>query len=545
MNSCNAEKNKVFKGFKEARNIFDKALRKAERQYNRNFIDSIENFSSKNPKEFRKHIKKLGPRNKTEIPVQVKVDDTYSSELDTVLHKWENDFSDLYNKSQLTNNNVNFHDEILKQKQVLENSNYFDYEMPNNPLNKSFTYDELIKVLNKLKVNKSVGWDNIPNEILEHKSVSLLLLKYFQKCFESGLVPTVWLKSVIYPIPKNAKKDPCVPLNYRGISLLCCMSKVYSSLINNRITLYCNMSDLLVDEQNGFRQNRSCEEHIYTLTGIIRHQASAPFIDLEKAFDWVDRDLLMYKLLCYGINGKMYKAILSLYNNTMSCVQINQMLTNWFQVTSGVKQGDTLSPTLFSIYINDLAKVLKESGIGIDVNGYKVCVLLYADDLVLLADNEKDLQTLLDLMHAWCIEWRPSINITKSNIVHFRGSRKKRSNFSFHYGDTSLEYKDEYKYLGIYLDEHLYFTSCINILADSGSRALSALISKLKTLKSTRYKTYTSLFNSQVATILDYCSSIWGFKKASQCDNVQNKAIRYFLGVHKFTPIPALWGEMG
>ena len=132
------------------------------------------------------------------------------------------------------------------------------------------------------------------------------------------------------------------------------------------------------------------------------------------------------------------------------------------------------------------------------------------DDLVLLADNEKDLQTLLDLMHAWCIEWRLSINITKSNIVHFRRSRKKRLNFSFHHGDTSLEYKDEDKYLGIYINEHLNFTSCINTLVDSGSRALGALILKLKALKSTKYKKYTSLFNSQVATILDYCSSIWG-----------------------------------
>ena len=234
----------------------------------------------------------------------------------------------------------------------------------------------------------------------------------------------------------------------------------------------------------------------------------------------------------------MYKAIQSLYNKTMSCVQINQMLTDWFQVTSCVsKQGDTLSPILFSIY--DLAKVLKQSGIGIDGNGYKVCILLYADDLVFFADNEKDLQTLLELMHAWCIKWRLSMNITKSNIVHFRGSRKKKSNFSFHYGDTSLDYKDENKYLGIYLDEHLHFNSCINTLADSGSRALSAFISKLKTLKSTRYKTYTSLFDSQVVTILDYCFSIWGFTKASQCDNVPNKAIRYFWGcinLHQFQP---------
>ena len=125
---------------------------------------------------------------------------------------------------------------------------------------------------------------------------------------------------------------------------------------------------------------------IYTFTGIIRHQIAkselvfTSFIDFQKAFQWVDRDLLMWILLCYGINGKMYKAILTLYNKTMS--QINQMLTDWFQVTSGVKQGDTLSPTLFSIYINDLAKVLKESGIGIDVNGYEVCILLYEYDLV-------------------------------------------------------------------------------------------------------------------------------------------------------------------
>ena len=79
---------------------------------------------------------------------------------------------------------------------------------------------------------------------------------------------------------------------------------------------------MFVDEQNGFRSGRSCEEHIFTLTTIVRNQFAkskalfTPFIDLKKAFDWVDRDLLMYRLLTYGINGKIYNAVKSMYQNT-------------------------------------------------------------------------------------------------------------------------------------------------------------------------------------------------------------------------------------
>ena len=104
----------------------------------------------------------------------------------------------------------------------------------------------------------------------------------------------------------------------------------------------------------------------------------------------------MYRLLSYGINGKIYKAIHSLYNKTVSCVRLNHNVTDWFPLTSGVKQGDNLSPTLFCFNINDLAETLKRLNIGIKVNGKNICVLLYADDIVLLAENEKDLQTLLN-----------------------------------------------------------------------------------------------------------------------------------------------------
>ena len=149
-------------------------------------------------------------------------------------------------------------------------------------------------------------------------------------------------------------------------------------------------------------------------------------------------------------------------------------------------------------------------------------------------------------MHEWCRQWRLNININKSNVVHFRSAKRKQSKFQFQFGNIQLNYCSSYKYLGVYLDEHLKFTHCKSTsVSDSGSRAFGGILSKLKYIKDIRYKTYTKLYNSHVCPILDYCSSIWGFKNGVECEGVQNKAIRYFLGVHKFTPLAAINGEMG
>ena len=166
------------------------------------------------------------------------------------------------------------------------------------------------------------------------------------------------------PIPKCIENDPRIPLNYRGINLLSCVFKVYSAVINKRVTHYLDTNKLLVDEQNGFRKQRSCTDHVYSLNAIIKNKLNAKksvfasFIDLKKAFDCVNRDMLYFKLLQIGINGKVFKTIRNMYSNTLSAVILGSYITDWFDTDNGVRQGDTLSPTLFAIYINDLVTEL-------------------------------------------------------------------------------------------------------------------------------------------------------------------------------------------
>ena len=123
---------------------------------------------------------------------------------------------------------------------------------------------------------------------------------------------------------------------------------------------------------------------------------------MSKEFDCINCDFLFYKLLKNNIGGKIYYAIQELYKETVSCVQLSNMNTEWFQTLYRVRQGDNLSPTLFNIYINDLAEELKRMNLGIKMGDLHICILLYADDIVLVSEHEKNLQRMLNHVHKWC-----------------------------------------------------------------------------------------------------------------------------------------------
>ena len=131
----------------------------------------------------------------------------------------------------------------------------------------------------------------------------------------------------------------------------------------------------------------------------------------------VDRESLLYKLRKIGVIGNMYHAIRALYTDTKSCIKINDKVTDWFNVTSGVRQGDSLSPSLFSIFLNNLAQEIKDSNNGVLLGGLCLSILLYADDIVLIAPTPEKLQTMLNIVANWCHKWGMHINI-KKNTSH-------------------------------------------------------------------------------------------------------------------------------
>ena len=125
------------------------------------------------------------------------------------------------------------------------------------------------KVINKAKLRKAVGIDCLPYEIFKHDDSINLLWVLFRKIFSSEMIPNIWRLSMIKPIPKNAHIDPRCPLQYRGIALLSNVYKLYANVLNHRISSHVE-ENVLNEEQNGFRTQRSCADHLYTLTGIIR-----------------------------------------------------------------------------------------------------------------------------------------------------------------------------------------------------------------------------------------------------------------------------------
>ncbi len=168
----------------------------------------------------------------------------------------------------------------------------------------------------------------------------------------------------------------------------------------------------------------------------------------------------------------MYDYIKLLYSSCQASDNVNSFLINQFQSDYGICQGDALSPTLFGIYINDLAVDLKYCDNGINARDLILLALFYADDLTLISYSETNLKKILDSVFLWCKQWRLRGNINKTKVVHYRVKCHSEIEFNFTYGNENIQIVSQYKYLDVIMDEHLHFNILTSTLASSTNRAL-------------------------------------------------------------------------
>jgi len=291
------------------------------------------------------------------------------SEHGDILQRWRQYFCDLQTISSGT-------EELISENVILSNSE----EVPPP------TYYEVNQVIEKLKIYKAAGSDNIPAELIKQGGTELKtrIHKLIMKIWDEKTLPTEWMEGLICPIYK--KGDRMICSNYRPITLLNVAYTIFSILINSRLPKI--VESKLEDCQMGFRPNQSTINNIFIMRQIIEkcHEFNIElhniFIDYTHAFDSVFRDKIIECLNKYEIPSKLIKLIARTLQDTKARVKVNQNYTEKFEITTGVKQGDPLPATLFSIVIDDILKQLELRG-NISTR-LKQCSA-YVDDILITA----------------------------------------------------------------------------------------------------------------------------------------------------------------
>ncbi len=307
-----------------------------------------------------------------------------------------------------------------------------DINPENEFINQPFSQDEVNRAIRKIKNGKACGPDDIYPEFIKYAPAEAteVFTDLFNLVLKTGNVPDAWATAIINPIHKKGSYSD--PNNYRGISLISCLGKLFTALLNDRLSNYLESSGTIGNEQAGFRQGFSSNDHILVLHALISlylnngKKLHCAFIDYEKAFDTVNRSKLWQKVMSSDINGKIFNVVKNLYKKAKAQVRVGGSLSSSFKCSVGVRQGDNLSPLLFAIFVNDFETHLRQQCDGLsfaadqvrstlsddDVEVFlRLYTLLYADDTILLAETEADLERSIDTTIDYCSLWDLRINI--------------------------------------------------------------------------------------------------------------------------------------
>ena len=462
----------------------------------------------RNPKQFYQYVKSKTSK-RDNIPdlidkngVKATTDEEKSATL--------NDFF----SSVFTNENLN---EVPIKTQQLDDTQHIDTA--------EISIQDMALLLKKLKPDKSPGTDQIHPRILKECADNLAkpLKLLFDLTMKTGNLPAEWKQAEVRPIykKKGKKSDPS---NYRPVSLTSTVCKIMEKVVKSKLCNHIIDQNILSPHQFGFIPGRSTGSQLLITTQEWQKNldegipTDVAYMDFKKAFDAVPHTRLLGKLDSYGIKGKLLMWIKNFLSDRTQHVKINGAKSSERKVTSGVPQGSVLGPMLFIYFINDLPEVTT------------VTTKIFADDTKAYTaiKNDQDqanLQTTIDNMYRWTVQWQLKFNETKCKILHLGDNNQKRKYYigegqeRIELEETTLE-----KDLGVHIDPSLSFDSHIDKIIKKASSKTAQI---LDTFSYRSKHVLVPMFKTLVRPVLEYVNSVWNSHQRYNVDEIENVQKRF------------------
>ena len=405
---------------------------------------------------------------------------------------------------------------------------------------------EVSKLLANLKSKNSSGIDKINSKFLKRIAHTIVnpLCTIINKSFESGIFPKNWKLAKVVPIFKA--KDKLDMSNYRPISLLPTTSKLIEKAVHCRLYGFCKQFDILYENQYGFRPSHSTTDAVAKLTADIMTASElskstlAVLLDLSKAFDTINHNILLNKLSHYGIRGIALEWFRSYLCHRSQYVSYSNHDSSSHTVSCGVPQGSVLGPLLFILYTNDLPNSLRHSK----------CVLFADDTTIYLSSGnsiqlQKQIEQDLEYLFDWFCANKLSLNVGKTNCMLFpHKSETNTTVVALKLGDNHINQVKYAKFLGIYLDEKLNWDEHVDYVRKKISSGAYAINSVKGTLSR---KNMTSVYYAMIHPFLSYGIMIWGNAfnyQLKRLEIIQKRTIRSISNVTYNHPTSSLFKSL-
>ncbi len=485
------------KKYVDKRNEFNKLKRSAKAIYYKDLLEKNTGNLKRTWQIMRESMNKTN--DKSTIVKTIKVNNKSITNNNEITHE----FCDYF-----TNIGQNLASNIPKPKKSFQSHlrNKVNRSIYLNPTDD----EEVAKIISNMKSKNSSGHDKINSNLLKKLKnelkhpISLLI----NKSINSGIFPDIYKIAEVIPIHKA--KDREILNNYRPISLLPTFSKILEKILHIRLYKYLQKNNILNPSQYGFRPKHSTTDAIAELVNKVtknfenKSYTIGTFLDLSKAFDTINHDILIHKLEHYGIRGLALKWFQNYLSNRKQYTKVNGTKSAVRTVKCGVPQGSVLGPLLFIIYTNDLPNNLKNTS-----------AILFADDTTLITQSEQINEVYananidLNIICDWFKSNKLSLNIGKTHYIFFpfKSTHVNNINNSIAIGDVMIERKQYVKFLGVIIDENLNWKQHI-ISTRNKIVKITYCMKTIKNLLPLKYK--KTLYESLIKPHLEYGIIFWG-----------------------------------